>query len=267
MSDIATDQFAPVRYEMHEDIAIITLDEPAKLNPLSDEMRQGLGDAFYHANRDPAVRSIILTGAGGHLTAGADIRQLANGGPADPARSRRRLETLHRVVQEMVTGPKPIICAVEGVAMGAGLSFATSADYVIVSETARFGAAFGRIGLTADCGVIWTLPQRVGMARARDMMFTGQQVKADEAIAIGLADMKVPEGQALTAAIAKAAEYRAVAPLAIAAMKSAFASGASSFLDVLNLEKNQQPMLSMSWDHAEGVAAFREKRPAKFEGR
>lgn len=262
-----TQDFTPVRYTVKDGVAVISLDEPTKLNPLSDRMRDGLAAAVKTAMTDPAIRCLILTGEGGNFTAGADVRQLALGGPPDPARSRRRIETLHGIIQDIVTGPKPVICAVEGAAFGAGLSFASASDFLIVSETARFGAAFGKIGLTADCGLIWTMPQRIGLSAARDLMFTGRRIDAAEALALGFADKKVDEGKALEAAFAKADEYAAIAPLAIAAMKSAFASGASSLLDVMNLEKNQQPMLSMSHDHHEGIAAFREKRPAKFEGR
>lgn len=262
-----TDQFLPVVYEMREDVAIITLCDPEKLNPLSDAMRDGLVRAVQHAMTDPAVRTLVITGAGGNFTAGADIRQLGLGGPADPARSRRRLDPLHHLIQLIVTGPKPVICAAEGAAFGAGLSMVSAADFSIVSETSRFGAAFGKIGLTADCGLIWTLPQRVGLSTARDLMFTGRPIKGEEAVRIGLADALVAAGTTVDAALAKAAEYRKVAPLALAAMKSAFASGASSLMDVLNLEKNQQPMLSMTADHQEGIAAFREKRAARFEGR
>lgn len=262
-----TQAFGPVSLENREDIAVITLDEPERLNPLSDDMRQGLGDAIEHAMNDGEVRTLIITGAGGNFTAGADIKQLNPTGSADPVRARRRLAVLQRVIRLIVNGPKPVVCAVEGATFGAGLSIAAACDYVIVGETVRFGAAFAKIGLAADCGIVWTLPRRIGGSLARDLMFTGRPVKADEALRIGLADAMVGEGQALDAAIAKAAEYRASAPLSIAAIKSAFAAGASSINDVLDFELQQQPMLSMTLDHAEGIAAFKEKRASRFEGR
>jgi enoyl-CoA hydratase/carnithine racemase len=137
---------------------------------------------------------------------------------------------------------------------------------VIAGEGVRFGAAFGKIGLTADCGLLWSLPQRVGRTMARDIMFTGRPVKADEALRIGIIDKLVPAGEAVAAAVAKAGEYRGIAPLAIAAMKSAFVQGPGPLSDALALETQQQPMLSMTSDHAEGVAAFREKRSAVFTG-
>jgi len=262
-----TEENQLVRYELVEDVAVLTLNDPEKLNPLSDGMRAGLLVQFERALADDAVRSIVLTGAGGNFTAGADIRQLALGGPPNPFRSRNRLAPLHQVVEMIAGGTKPVIGAVEGAAFGAGLSFAVACDFLIISETARFGAAFGKIGLTADCGLIWSLPQRIGRTLARDLMFTARPVKADEAVEIGLADRKVEAGGAVAAALAKAAEYRGVAPLVIAAMKSAFADGPGSLAQALAMERQQQPMMAMSDDHAEGVASFREKRPPRFNAR
>jgi enoyl-CoA hydratase/carnithine racemase len=120
--------------------------------------------------------------------------------------------------------------------------------------------------LTADCGLIWSLPQRVGRTLARDLLFTGRPVTAEEAHRIGIVDQLVPAGNALATALAKAGDYRDVAPLSIAAMKFAFAQGPGRLSESLALELQQQPMLSMTGDHAEGIAAFREKRPARFTG-
>ncbi|MDR7156442.1 enoyl-CoA hydratase/carnithine racemase [Sphingobium xenophagum] len=252
--------------ERRNDVCIITLNDPERLNPLSDEMRGALVPALEAAMWDNSVRVVVLTGAGGNFTAGADIRQLSVSGHPDPLRSRRRLVPLHRAVELIAAGPKPVITAVEGACFGAGLSFAAASDFVIADETARFGAAFGKIGLTADCGLIWSLPQRVGRTLARDLMFTGRPVKIEEAERIGLVDRQVPAGIALASALEKVAEYRSIAPLSIAAMKSAFAQGPGSLAEALALEQQQQPMLSMTSDHAEGINAFREKRSTSFTG-
>jgi len=250
----------------HDDVRVLTLNDAERLNPLSDDMRAAILRALEAAMADEAVRAIILTGAGGNFTAGADIRQLVPSAGPDPGRYRRRLTPLHRAIEIIAGGPKPVIAAVEGAAFGAGLSIAAACDFVIAGQGVRFGAAFGKIGLTADCGLAWSLPQRVGRTLARDIMFTGRPVKADEAQRIGIIDMLVPTGKALSAAIAKAADYRGIAPLSIAAMKSAFAQGPGPLSQALALESQQQPMLSMTRDHIEGVAAFHEKRAPIFTG-
>jgi len=251
---------------LHDDTCVLTLNDAGQMNPLSDNMRAALFAALEAAMANEAVHAIVLTGAGGNFTAGADIRQLMLSDTPDPARYRRRLVPLHRAIEIIAGGPKPVVAAIEGAAFGAGLSIAAACDFVIAGEGARFGAAFGKIGLTVDCGLIWSLPQRVGRTLARDIMFTGRPVKSDEAHRIGIVDALVPQGQALAAAIAKAVDFRGVAPLSIAAMKAAFTQASGSLADALALEKVQQPMLSMTNDHAEGVAAFREKRTAKFTG-
>ncbi len=261
-----TDTSTLVLYQQIEDAVVLTLNDPEAMNPFSDDMRQALREGLEAAFADNSVRSVILTGAGANFSAGADLRQLGAGVSSDPLRSRRRLLALQRSVELIAGGPKPVICAVEGVAFGAALSLAAASDYFIVGADARLGATFGKIGLTADCGLLWSLPQRIGRTLARDILFTACTLKADEAVAIGLADRKVETGTALAAALEKAAEYRKVAPLSIAAMKAAFAAGPGPLSETLALEKEQQPLLIMSADHAEGIAAFWEKRPPGFRG-
>ena len=253
--------------ETRDDVAIITLNEPDRLNPLSDSMRVRLLAEMEAAIADDGVRTIVITGAGRHFSAGADISQLGLPGGPDPARSRRRLAPLHRLMELIVCGPKPVIAAVEGAAFGAGFSIAAGCDFLVAGEGARFGAAFGKIGLTADCGLPWTLPQRVGRTAARDILFTGRPVPLDEAVALGLVDRAVAAGTALEEAMAKAADYRGNAPLSIASMKLALGQGFGPFTNALATELVQQPMLSMTADHGEGIAAFKEKRPPVFQGR
>ena len=253
--------------ERRDSIAILTLNEPERLNPISDDMRASLLQAAEAAMNDPAVRAVVVTGAGGNFSSGADMRQIVSGNTPDPARSLRRMGPLHKLIMLMAGGPKPVVAAVEGGAFGAGMSIALAADYIIAAEGARLGAAFARVGLTADCGLLWTLPPRIGLAKAKDMMFTGRPVDAAEALALGMVDKVVAKGGALAAALEKAKEYLNVAPLSIAAIKAAVVRSPAPLDEVLALEGMQQPMLIMTADHAEGRQAFAEKRKPNFQGR
>lgn len=258
---------ATVLTEDRGPIRILTLNEPGRLNPLGDEMRAALRTALMEADADGAVRALVLTGAGGNFSAGADVRQLERLGEPDPGVSKRRMRPLHDAVRLLAGGAKPVVAAVEGVAFGAGLSLVAACGWVVAAEGARFGAAFGRIGLAPDCGLLWSLPQRIGTAATRDLIFTGRPMAAGAALASGLADEAAPAGGALDIALAKAAQYLDSAPLTIAAAKAALAEMPGPLERALGLELHQQPMMSMSQDHREAVAAFTAKRKPAFRGR
>ncbi len=266
MSESQSDSI--VLREDHGSVSVITLNEPARMNPFGDAMRERLAAALVDLMSDPSVRVIILTGNGGNFSAGADVRQMQSAGDRpDPQRSRQRLAVLQGIVRQITTGPKPVIAAVEGVAFGAGLSTAIACDYVIVGEGARLGAAFGKIGLAPDCGLLWSLPQRIGLSRSRDLIFTGRPMDASSAADIGMADFLVPTGLALTQALAKAREYLDTAPLSIAATKAALAELPSDLEQAFKIELHQQPLLSSTVDHAEARVAFMAKRKPVFIGR
>ena len=264
MTDTTTDEGA-VGARQEGAVRVITLDAPQRLNAMSPQMRMLLRDALRDAHEDAGVRSIVLTGAGQTFSAGGDVRQMAERPP--PLVSRQRLDVLHDVIRLVMTGPKPVVAAVEGVAYGAGLSLAAACDYVIAGEGSRFSAAFGRLGLVADCGLFWTLPQRAGIGPARDILMTGRPFDAAEALRFGVVDVVVSTGTALECALQKAREYEAVAPLAIAATKSALARRPASLEDALAIEADLQAFLRVTRDHQEASAAFLAKRPVTFEGR
>jgi 2-(1,2-epoxy-1,2-dihydrophenyl)acetyl-CoA isomerase len=215
-----------------------------------------------------SCRAIVLTGAEGNFCSGGQLN-VASGDAAlkpDAERSRRNIAVLQDVVRILSAGPKPSIAAVEGFAFGAGLSLAAACDVLIAGESARFCASFGKIGLMADAGLIWSLPQRVGPARAREIMFTGRVVDSAEASATGMANRIVATGDALAAAIEVARGFGLIAPLAIASMKSVLATGPNSLEAVLQAESDAQPKLTLSQDYSEGRAAFKERRAPVFRG-
>lgn len=252
--------------ERHEGaVCILTLNAPSRLNALAPHMRVLLRDRLRAAIEASSVRSIILTGASNTFSAGGDVRLMAER-PA-PTLARQRLDVLHDIVRLILAGPKPVIAAVEGVAYGAGFSVACACDHVIAGEGSRFSAAFGRLGLVADCGLFWTLPQRTGLGVTRDLLLTGRPIEAAEAKALGIVDAVVPAASALEHAMAKATQYEAIAPLAIAATKSALARRPSSLEDALTIETDLQAFLRETQDHLAAARAFLAKERVTFQGR
>lgn len=249
------------------EVIILTLNAPQVRNAISVQMREQLRAHLNDASSSPECRAIVLTGAEGHFCSGGQIQQ-GNGAETnpDPQRTRRNILILHDIVRILSAGPKPTVAAVEGYAYGAGLSLAAACDYLVASDAARFCASFGKVGLMADAGLIWSLPQRVGPARARDIMLTGRVVEAAEAGAVGLANQVVPAGTALDVAMGVAGGFTHMAPLAITSMKTILARGPNSLEEVLSAEADAQPMLTLSQDYAEGRAAFKEKRSPVFRG-
>ena len=240
--------------------AILTLDYPARRNALAMPMRQGLIDAMERIEGDPAVRAVVLTGAGGTFSAGGDISGM---NATDFAAGRERFRVTHRLVRLLVKGSKPIVAAVEGYAVGAGLSLALCCDTVVAAADATFAAGFGRVGLVADFGLLHTLPLRIGQGRARQMLLYGERVGADEALRIGLVDHGAAPGHALTAALERARLLHPAAPLPLAMTKQYLASGLDAALE---WERDTQAALFLTEDHAEGKAAFMEKRAPRFTG-
>ncbi len=258
----------PVLLRLENGVAILTLNAPKRRNALSTAMRNLLTEQLASLCENDEVRAIVLTGAEGHFCSGGDVSEMgAPGQVADTVLARRRLETLHATVRRLAGGAKPVVAAVEGTAFGAGMSFALACDWVIAAQDASFGAAFGKLGLMADSGLVWTLPRRVGETAARDILLTARTVRAHEALKLGMVDELAPPGQALDAALRKCEQYRAVAPRAIAATKATLVRAPASLDELLLIEADVQQALALSLDHQEARRAFAEKRPAIFTGR
>lgn len=249
-------------------IAVLTLNAPARKNALSTELRFGLLATLEKYIADPACRAIVLTGAAQTFCAGGDISQMQPPPGVTPREySLKRMTALHDSVRHIAAGPKPVVAAVEGHAAGAGMSLAAACDYVVAAEDSKFVASFGRIGLAADCGLLWSLPNRVGPAKARDLLLTARTVSGPEALKLGLADEVVARGATLARAIEKAKSYATTAPLAIALTKRVMAGELDDLNVSLASEIEWQAELRATADHQEAREAFLQKRTPKFQGR
>jgi enoyl-CoA hydratase/carnithine racemase len=245
-------------------VAVLTLSFPARRNAYCLQMREQLRERLEAVMADPEVRAIVITGAAGHFCAGGDISEMKE---RTLLENRERWNLVTSLIRLIALGSKPVVAAVEGSAMGAGLSLAALSDYLVTARDAKFGAAFVKMGLLPDMGALWSVRQRVGPAKARELLGLARSFDGAEAGRIGLANEVVETGQALARSLAVAQEYAALPPLASALLKSALAQGTDSLDAAIRSEVEFQAVAMGSDDHAEAVRAFSEKRSPKFVGR
>lgn len=252
-----------INIELDGGIATVTLNDPPKRNAFSRQMRVELLEAIAALHADDACRAIVLTGAGGTFCSGGDISEME---VRTQATQRRRLVETTDIARLMLTGPKPIVGAVEGAAMGAGLTLASACDYVVTADNARLCFAFVRMGLLPDTAAYWIVPRRVGLAKAQELFGLARMLDGTEAYRINLVNEVAPAGTVLERARAVAAEYAAMPPVALSILKGALANGFPSLDAAIQFELVAQPLVQRSNDHVEAIAAFREKRPGIYTG-
>ena len=251
------------------DAVWLTLDRPAALNVLDQPTKEALVAALREAADDPSVRAVALTGEGRAFCVGEDLRALEAG--YREGRSPELGDTLHRhygpAVQLLSEMPKPTVAVVNGVAAGAGASLAFACDLRVASTAASFKLAFGGVGLVPDAGATYHLPQLVGLAKAIELSILGDTVKADEALRIGLVSRVFPAEELAERAAGLVAALAAGPTLALARTKALLRAGLHAGLaDALDAEASAQVASGQTKDHLEGVAAFLEKRPPRFQG-
>jgi 2-(1,2-epoxy-1,2-dihydrophenyl)acetyl-CoA isomerase len=263
---------APVLYSTHDSMVTLTLNRPETLNAMNVAMMAEFERLLLSIEADPAVRVVVLTGAGRAFSSGGDQkRDQQTEGPekyfdGDPGGT--LIERLNRCVLRLQRLPKPVIGCINGVAVGAGCNLALATDLRIASEAARFGEVFTRIGLIPDGGGTYFLPRLVGTAKAMELIMLADIIEAQEALRVGLVNWVVPADQ-LAAETQKLATRLAQGPtVAYGLAKTGLYQGLHMSLeDVLNMEARNQAMAARTQDRTEGVAAFREKRTPRFIGR
>jgi 2-(1,2-epoxy-1,2-dihydrophenyl)acetyl-CoA isomerase len=255
--------------ETNTNITTITLNRPEKLNAFAGTMREELLAALRAAAEDENCRVVIITGAGRAFCSGGDVEYMSglqkNG---DVDAFRKLLNAGRDVVTQIADMPNPVIASVNGVAAGAGCNLALACDYRIASDTAKLAETFVKIGMHPDWGGTWLLPRIVGPSRALELLVTGRMVDAAEALAIGMVDRVVPLADLPEQTMTLARTIAAGPPQAIADIKRALAaSRTNSLLAQVELESEHQVRAFLSRDAGEGMSAFFEKRPPRFEGK
>lgn len=256
----------PVGYAVDGSVAVVTLNRPEAMNGLDTATKIALRDHLRTAADDPGVRAVVLTGSGRAFCVGQDLKEhaaaLAAGGPG---LGQTVLDHYNPIVTTLLTMAKPVVAAVNGVAAGAGASFAFACDLRIVADTAGFNLAFAGVGLSCDSGSSWTLPRLVGWAKARELLLMPRTVPAAEALELGLATEVVPAAEALPRALEIAHTLAAGPTLAYAAIRSALDHSATHpVAESLAFEAELMDQTGATQDHRDAVEAFLTKQEPRF---
>ncbi|GBD42781.1 2,3-dehydroadipyl-CoA hydratase [bacterium HR40] len=244
-------------------IALLRLNRPEARNALNMALRQALAEAFRALDADPEVRVVVMTGDDRAFAAGADLRELVDAGAAEMMR-----RATHRLWQAIADFSRPIVAAVRGFALGGGMELALHADIVIAGEGARFGQPEVKVGVMPGAGGTQRLLRAAGRWRAMLLLLTGEIVDAREAQTMGFVSRVVADDQVLPYALDLAARIAAMPPLAVAQIKEVVNLGADAPLaTALALERKAFQLLFDTRDQKEGMRAFLEKRPPRFEGK
>ncbi len=257
-----------VLYGVADSVATLTFNRPDQLNPLGPDSFPPVIEAVERAAADPEVRAIVIRGSGKAFSAGGDVKTMEARLSQPVVERWDYLTAISRTVTSIVAAPKPTIAVVRGACVGAGLSIAAACDIRIAGSTAKFGAVFTKIGLASDLALSYFLPKLVGHAKALEMYYTGDLVKAEEALHCGLVNRLVPDESldAEAGAFVKKVAGGATASFAMV-KRQIYLSLETSLRAMAELEAAHQAVATYSQDAREGIRAINEKRPPVFKGR
>jgi enoyl-CoA hydratase/carnithine racemase len=261
-----------LKFTVDDYVAVVTLSRPEKANALTEEMFLGLAAIYTEAARRPDIRVIVLTGAGRHFCAGGDVKQpLAESGGGDRAASevRERLKSLVHSVPKALHGlDKPVIAAVNGAAVGAGLDLALMCDLRFGARSATFAAPYIMVGLIPGQGGSYFLPRLVGLPKALELLLTGDRIDAAEAYRIGMINRVLEDGELMDGALEFAARIAAAPPVHVQLTKRGVYASLTATLDAsLELSASHMAIVQSLADSREARAAWLEHRQGTFTGR
>ncbi len=257
-----SEDLVQVRYE--GSVAVLTLNNPKRMNACGLEMRKALYERLLELEADDACRVIVLTGAGGNFCSGGDISEMQQ---RELLEARVRMDLPTRIFKKLVSSTKPLICAVEGNAFGCGVSFVAASDYAVAATDAKFSCAFIKVGLMPDFGGIWSIARKVGHRRAMEMCALAETYNAQQAVEMQLINRQCEPGQALATALEVGERFARNPPVAMSLLKSALNTGNDTVDQAIATEINFQSALMNTEDFGEATRAFMEKRKPKFSGR
>jgi enoyl-CoA hydratase/carnithine racemase len=255
-------------YEVSDRVATITLNRPDKLNAFTGEMIDTWASSLAKAQADEQVNVIVVTGNGRAFCAGGDVARMGEGEPTPLQHKNQLWDHIHRIPKTLEGVDKPVIAMVNGLTVGAGMGMSLMCDVRIAAESARFSTGYVRVGLVPGDGDTYFLPRLVGSAKALELLWTADFIEAAEALRLGIVNRVVPDTQLKEATYAFARQIADGPQVPIRMIKRlVYQSLRLDLRTHLDLVSSHMAVVRRTEDHAEGVAAFKEKRPAKFKGR
>ncbi|HSE95290.1 MAG TPA: enoyl-CoA hydratase [Methylomirabilota bacterium] len=254
-------------YDVRDGIATLTLNRPDKLNAFTHQMIDRWGTVLTEAQADPAVRVVVVTGAGRAFCAGGDVARMGTGTPTALDHKNFLWEHIHRIPRALEALDKPVIAMVNGLAVGAGMGMALMCDLRLAADTARFSTGYAKVGLVPGDGDTYFLPRLVGTARALELLWTADFVEAAEAERLGIVNRVVPAARLAEETVALARRLAEGPQVALRMIKRlVYQSMRLDLRTHLDLVSSHMAVVRDTADHREGVQAFKEKRPPRFTG-
>jgi 2-(1,2-epoxy-1,2-dihydrophenyl)acetyl-CoA isomerase len=260
-------KYTTLLFDVKDHMAHITLNRPEALNAITLEWSRDLMQAILQCDEDPNIRAVVISGAGSHFCAGGDLKSFTSQGKDLPLHIKEVTTFLHAAVSRMIRMDAPVIAAVNGYAVGAGMSLALACDFVLAARSSRFSVAYTRVGLTPDGSMSYFLPRTVGLKRALELTLTNRMLTAEEALELGIVTRVVP-AEELLAQANQLAQQLASGPLkSFGAAKRLMHTGWNQTLETQMEEESQTIAdITRTSDTQEGIRAFVEKRTPVYKG-